>query len=91
MYGNVLETVTLSYGRRYPDSSKLLEPEDHQAQKRTYCLYTENNLTNRVESRDDWLLPLLLKPAHMSYTMFKAQMPLRGSYLPVEFAQCSKN
>lgn len=57
-YGNVLQTVTVNYGRLYPDSSHLLETQDHEAQKRDYALFTDSTMTNAVDLEDDWLTPL---------------------------------
>ena len=57
-YGNVLKSVAISYGRRFPDPSPLLTDEDREKQARMLLTLTENNYTNAVEEADAYRTPL---------------------------------
>ncbi|KAL5349644.1 hypothetical protein ACLOAV_004674 [Pseudogymnoascus australis] len=71
MYGNVLKSVTISYGREHLDHDKILEPKHHKAQERTYALFTENSVTNAVDLKDDWLVPLAAEARNYELYNFK--------------------
>jgi RHS repeat-associated protein len=55
-YGNVLRSAAIGYGRRHPDPSLTLE--DQADQGRIIVTYTENRVTNAIESADDHHIPL---------------------------------
>jgi RHS repeat-associated protein len=57
-YGNVLKSVSIGYGRRYPDVSPLLSDEDREKQARTLLTLTENDYTNAVHEMDAWRTPV---------------------------------
>ena len=46
-YGNVLKSVAIGYGRRFPDPSPLLTKQDREKQARILLTLTENDYTNR--------------------------------------------
>jgi RHS repeat-associated protein len=51
MFGNVLKSAEVAYGRRKPDSS--LPVADRTAQSRIYITYTETDVTNPIDLLDD--------------------------------------
>jgi len=55
-YGNVLTSAAIGYGRRQPDQN--LPPADQDKQAQTLIIYTENRVTNAVETTDDHRTPL---------------------------------
>ena len=57
-YGNVLKSVAIGYGRRFPDPSPLLTDEDREKQARMLLTLTENDYTNAVEEADAYRTPL---------------------------------
>ncbi len=57
-YGNVLKSVAIGYGRRFPDPSPLFTAEDREKQARILLTLTENDYTNVVDEADAWRTPL---------------------------------
>ena len=57
-YGNVLKSVVIGYGRRFPDPSPLLTGEDRENQARILLTLTETDYTNAVSGADAWRTPL---------------------------------
>lgn len=57
-YGNVLQSVSIGYGRRYEDVDPELSAEDRERQKFTAITYTENKFTNDVLERFAYRPPL---------------------------------
>ena len=57
-YGNVLKSVAIGYGRRFPDRSHLLTNQDREKQARILLTLTENDYTNAVEEPDAYRTPL---------------------------------
>ena len=57
-YGNVLKSVAIGYGRRFPDPSQLLTDADRKTQARILLTLTENDYTNAVAQVDAWRTPL---------------------------------
>jgi RHS repeat-associated protein len=55
-YGNVLTSAAIGYGRRQADQN--LAPADQDKQAQTLITYTENRVTNAVETTDDHRTPL---------------------------------
>lgn len=55
-YGNVLKSAAIGYGRRRPDMR--LSPGDQARQAQILITYTENRVTNAVETADDRRTPL---------------------------------
>ncbi|HKM53948.1 MAG TPA: SpvB/TcaC N-terminal domain-containing protein, partial [Isosphaeraceae bacterium] len=57
-YGNVLESVAIGYGRRFPDRSPLLTDTDRVKQQHILLTFTENGYTNAVRESDAYRTPL---------------------------------
>jgi Insecticide toxin TcdB middle/C-terminal region len=55
-FGNVLKSAAVGYGRREPDLS--LSPADRAKQAQILITYTENRVTNAIDSADDHRTPL---------------------------------
>jgi RHS repeat-associated protein len=56
VYGNVLESAAIAYGRRYKDPA--LTSDDHAKQSKTFVTYTENRVTNAVLEEDALRAPV---------------------------------
>ena len=56
-FGNVLQAAAIGYGRRQPDIA--LSPADQARQTQILITYTENRVTNAVETADDHRTPRL--------------------------------
>ncbi|OAR03093.1 hypothetical protein LLEC1_03147, partial [Akanthomyces lecanii] len=57
-YGNQLQSLVVSYGRRHPDPDKRLTEEDRRAQMRSHAVLSTAAFTNSIETRDTFVLPL---------------------------------
>ena len=57
-FGNVLKSVAVGYGRRFPDRSGLLKDQDRERQARILFTVTKNDYTNAVEEPDAHRTPL---------------------------------
>jgi hypothetical protein len=57
-YGNVLKSVNVAYGRRFPDPSDLLTAADRSKQERILATLTENRCTNAVREPGAYRTPL---------------------------------
>jgi RHS repeat-associated protein len=57
-YGNVLKSVTIGYGRRFPEPSGRLTAADRSKQQRILATLTENRYTNAVREPDAYRNPL---------------------------------
>jgi RHS repeat-associated protein len=57
-FGNVVKSVAVGYGRRFPDRSSLLKEQDRERQARILLTVTENDYTNAVEEPDAYRTPL---------------------------------
>jgi RHS repeat-associated protein len=57
-YGDVLQAVTIGYGRSLDDASSLLTAEDRAKQRKDWVTLTEAKMTNAVIEDDTWLLPV---------------------------------
>ncbi len=55
--GNVLRSVNVGYGRRFPDPSELLTNSDRQKQSRILATLKENRFTNPVNEKDNYRTP----------------------------------
>ncbi len=69
MFGNVLQSAAVSYGRRYDDPDPWLTDADRQRQKQRSISYTENRYTNPVLQQDTYRLPQLSET--MTYELLK--------------------
>ena len=58
-FGNVQQSVTIAYGRRYDDLDSLLTDNDRQQQKHPQLMYTENQYTNAIPLDDAYRVPFL--------------------------------
>ena len=68
-YGNVVQSASASYGRRYPDPE--LAPADQATQATTLSTYLVNDYTNAVESDDVHRTPLLAQ--NCAYELVQVQ------------------
>jgi RHS repeat-associated protein len=57
-YGNVLQSVAVSYGRRFDDSDPVLSSADRNKQKQLSIIFTEASFTNAVLAADAYRTPL---------------------------------
>jgi RHS repeat-associated protein len=57
-YGNVLKSVAIGYGRRFPDPSRLLTDADRAKQQQLLLTFTENRYTNAVREFHAYRTPL---------------------------------
>jgi RHS repeat-associated protein len=57
-YGNVLRSIAIGYGRRYPDTSPMLTDGDRNKQSHILLTLTESDYTNAVEEADAYRTPL---------------------------------
>jgi RHS repeat-associated protein len=58
-YGNILKSVSIAHGRRFPDASERLTDEDHVIQATILATATENAYTNAVLQRCNYRAPEL--------------------------------
>ncbi|MGD1044162.1 MAG: SpvB/TcaC N-terminal domain-containing protein [Bacteroidota bacterium] len=58
VYGNILKSVAIGYGRRL-DPTDLTLQDDKDKQQRLQITYTDNRYTNPVLENDDYRIPLL--------------------------------
>lgn len=56
-YGNELQSVTIAYGRRHPDSDVTLTVEDRAKQSKMHVTCTENSYTNSILTSDAYRTP----------------------------------
>jgi RHS repeat-associated protein len=56
-FGNVRKEAAIGYGRRPPDATLVLQA-DRDKQTQTLITYTENRVTNAIDSGDDYRTPL---------------------------------
>ncbi|QJD87673.1 toxin TcdB middle/N-terminal domain-containing protein [Cohnella herbarum] len=56
LYGNVLKSAAIAYGRRAPDPE--LSLRDQEKQSKLNFVYTENDYTNPISNDDDYRTPL---------------------------------
>ena len=57
-FGNVIDSVSISYGRRHPDPDPLLTDEDREKQRRTLITSSLARFTNAVLGDDSYRAPL---------------------------------
>lgn len=57
-FGNVLEGISVAYGRRYPDAAAELTPADRARQAQTWATYSEGIYSNFVSLSDAFRAPL---------------------------------
>ncbi|MBI3798459.1 MAG: hypothetical protein HY268_16040 [Deltaproteobacteria bacterium] len=58
-YGNILQSASIAYGRRYDDTNPLLTQSDREKQKQTHIVVTENRYTNPILDAGAYRTPLL--------------------------------
>lgn len=68
-YGNVLKELAIGYGRRIGESP--LEDDDKKKQEETFITFTENVVTNVVDSDDDYRTPLPAETLTFQMTGFE--------------------
>jgi len=57
-YGNVLQSASIAYGRRFADRSPLLSVADRATQAKLVATLVENRYTNTIDSPEDYRTPL---------------------------------
>jgi RHS repeat-associated protein len=57
-YGNVLQSASVSYGRRFADPDSLLTEQDRRRLQQTLLTYTVSSYTNPIDDPDAWRVPL---------------------------------
>jgi RHS repeat-associated protein len=57
-FGNLLESVAISYGRRRDDDDPLMTTEDKQKQRRNLITYIQSLYTNPIDENDTYRTPL---------------------------------
>ncbi|WP_058186421.1 SpvB/TcaC N-terminal domain-containing protein [Terracidiphilus gabretensis] len=57
-FGNVLQSVTVAYGRRFSDPSTALTAEDRSKQSILLATYLDNSYTNAIIADDSYRVPL---------------------------------
>ncbi|MFZ0420269.1 MAG: SpvB/TcaC N-terminal domain-containing protein, partial [Candidatus Sulfotelmatobacter sp.] len=57
-FGNVLKSVAIGYGRRFPDPSPRLTDADRDKQRQILLTFTVNKFTNPVREADSYRTPL---------------------------------
>ena len=77
-YGNVLKSVAIGYGRRFPDLSPLLTDADPEKQARLLLTLTENDYTNAVAEADAWRTPLPTEQQLFELLKVKPEAELPG-------------
>jgi RHS repeat-associated protein len=58
-YGNVLQSVSIGYGRRFDDSDPILTPGDRKKQRQLLATLTESSFTNAEIASDAYRAPLV--------------------------------
>lgn len=56
-YGNILRSVSIGYGRRFPNPSELLTDSDRAKQSRILATLTDNRFTNALNEKDNYRTP----------------------------------
>ncbi len=77
-YGNVLKSVAIGYGRRFPDPSPILTNEDREKQARILLTLTETDYTNAVDEADAYRTPLLSEQRLFELINFMPETALPG-------------
>jgi RHS repeat-associated protein len=70
-FGNVLKSVAIGYGRRQADGR--LSAEDQKKQSQTLITYTENRVTNAIDTANDYRTPLPAETRTYELTGFKPE------------------
>ena len=84
-FGNVLKTAAVGYGRRQPDLSLPLQ-KDRDDQTRTLVTYTENVLTNEIDTSNDYRPPLAAETRTYELTGYTTTGPA-GRYQASDFVE----
>ncbi|MCL6542211.1 MAG: FG-GAP-like repeat-containing protein [Roseiflexus sp.] len=71
-FGNVLKEAAVGYGRRQQDTS-LPTDADRSRQTQTLITYTENQVTNAIDTADDYRTPLPAETRTYESTGFKPE------------------
>lgn len=84
-FGNVLKEVAIACGRRQPDPNLPL-PVDQNKQTQILVTYTENQVTNVVDERDDYRTPLPSEARSYELTGYSPTSDT-GRFQSVDFVQ----
>lgn len=57
-FGNVLQSVSIAYGRRFADASPQLTASDHAVQRQQLLTLTDSDYTNHIDELHAWRTPL---------------------------------
>jgi RHS repeat-associated protein len=77
-FGNVLKAAAISYGRKTVDGD-LTEPEQAE-QSKTHIIFSENSTTNKINTAEDYHLPVLFEASTYELTGIT---PLFGHYYTI--------
>jgi RHS repeat-associated protein len=77
-FGNVLQSVAIAYGRRYPELDSLLSDADRGKQQQTHITYSENRYTNPILQNDIYRTPL-----HCESKTFEILKAIPSAKLPL--------
>jgi RHS repeat-associated protein len=77
-YGNVLDAVSIGYGRRFPDRSPLLTETDRTKQSQILVMLSTNRYTNMVEEADAYRTPAVVESRVYELIHPKPDAPCSG-------------
>jgi len=77
-FGNVLKSATINYGRRTKDDT--LAPAEQAQQDALHIVYTDKQMTNRIETDQDYVLPLSCASSTFELT---GLTPAAGNYFSI--------
>jgi RHS repeat-associated protein len=63
-FGNVLQSVAITYGRRFADPSPMLSSADHEQQTQILLTLSENSYTNALQEKTAYRTPLIAETRH---------------------------
>jgi Salmonella virulence plasmid 65kDa B protein/Insecticide toxin TcdB middle/C-terminal region/Insecticide toxin TcdB middle/N-terminal region len=87
-FGNVLKSAAIGYGRRQPDAQ--LSAEDQKKQTQTLVSYTENRVTNAIDTADDYRTPLAAETSTYELTGY-APTGSAGRFRVSDFVKADPN
>jgi RHS repeat-associated protein len=76
-YGNVVKSVTIAYGRRFPDDSPHLTAADHAAQAKLLATFTHDRYTNAVDLTHAYRTPVLAEARTFELVRLQSPHPAR--------------
>lgn len=77
-FGNVLKAAAVSYGRKTTDNS--LTPAEQAEQSKTHIIFSQSNVTNKIDTVTDYHFPLSFEAMSYELTGF---VPATGDYFSI--------